>query len=750
MRAIAIAIAAIAAALLIPASPASASAGSEAPLARPQTANEVVVRFHGGASASMRAAARRSVGASAARRLLLDNTQVLRVKPGTARAASRALERLDAVSWAEPNMPVQGGAATTDDPDFGELWGLSNTGQTVDGRAGVPGVDVNALPAWDTTRGAGAVIAIVDSGVAADHPDMQGNLWTNSGETPGNGVDDDDNGLVDDVRGWDFWDWDNDPDDFHSHGTHVAGTAAATGDNQTGIVGVAPEARVMPVRVLNNSNRGRTADLANGIAYAALNGADVINTSIGTPPEPDFPLPEVDRDALDLAAANDAVVVVAAMNDSKDNDTGHTPTWPCNFTHPNLICVAALDSDGGLSDFSNYGAASVDVGAPGRSILSLAPDWDRLTPPGVEGFESDIVGRWYGNGSWARTTAFAASPAFSLTDSPAGNYANDTTPWAAMTNGVDLTGQRGCRINYAIRGRVLDGDLFVTGPVGHRPRGAGRERRHARRVRDLVRRHLGARWRSRRSRRLRADHRRQRNRRRRLRRRLPLHLPSLELQRGQLLLQRGHLDGHATRLRCRGAGPGGGPVGLGRPGRGGDPRGRGTALLARREDRHGRVGGRAGGDRGSAAPDTARAGPRARSARQPGQPGRFRRPHPAACSHRPGVGARAVPADAPLVPERGPGRDRHRRGREAPARCGPLPDASPQGGGGEGQAAAERSPRACEPRPCEGSGHDPRARRHGELVGGEEQDQAARALSPRRMAAAEETLSEAHRPGHEV
>jgi subtilisin family serine protease len=369
------------------------------------------------------------------------------------------------VDWAEPNLPLQGGAAVTDDPNFGQLWGLRNTGQTVEGSAGVPGVDVNVLPAWDTTRGAGIVVAVVDSGVAADHPDLQGNLWTNSGETPGNGVDDDDNGLVDDVRGWDFWDWDNDPDDFHSHGTHIAGTLAARANNQTGIAGVAPEAKVMPVRVLNDSNRGRTADLANGIAYAALNGADVINMSIGTPPLPDFPLPEVERDALDLAAANDALVVVAAMNDSKNNDTGHTPTWPCNFTHPNLICVAALDSDGSLSDFSNYGAVSVDVGAPGRSILSLSPDWDRLTPPGVEGFESDIAGRWYGNGSWARTTTFAASQAFSVTDSPAGNYANDTTPWIAMTNGVDLIGRQGCRINYAVRGQVLDGDLFVTGAL---------------------------------------------------------------------------------------------------------------------------------------------------------------------------------------------------------------------------------------------------------------------------------------------
>jgi subtilisin family serine protease len=446
---------------------ASASAAEPPPLKVPPSPTEVIVHYENGASASMRAAARNSVDASSARRMLLPDTQVLRVAPGTARAASRELEQLDSVAWAEPNRMVKGGAAATDDPYFDDLWGLHNTGQTVDGRAGVAGVDVNALSAWDTTRGAGTVVAVVDSGVAADHPDIHDAIWTNTGEVPGNGVDDDANGLVDDVHGWDFWDWDNDPDDFYSHGTHVAGTIAARGGNQTGIVGVAPQSTVMPVRVLNDANMGRTSDIANGIAYAALNGADVVNLSLGTPPEADFPPSEAERDAIDLAAARDVVVVVAAMNDSQNNDTGHTPIWPCNFPHANLVCVAAIDSDGGLSSFSNWGAQSVDVGAPGRSIFSLNPDWFRLTPPGIEEFESGISTRWYGTGTWSGTTAFAATGSWSLTDSLAGDYSNNTTPWAAMTNGVDLTGQRGCRINYAVRGKVLDGDYFVTGMLDH-------------------------------------------------------------------------------------------------------------------------------------------------------------------------------------------------------------------------------------------------------------------------------------------
>src|SRR4051794_32404684 len=426
MRRIATAAGAVAGLLVMAA---NASAADAPPLEASRVQAEVIVHYEKGASASLRAAARGAVDASSAKRLLIPNTQVLRVAPGSARAASRELERLGSVEWAEPNRMVKGGAAATNDPYFEDLWGLRNTGQTVDGHAGTAGVDVNALSAWDTTRGAGAVVAVVDSGVAADHPDIHDAIWTNTDEVPDNGVDDDQNGLVDDVHGWDFWDWDDDPDDFYSHGTHVAGTVAARGNNNTGIVGVAPEATVMPVRVLNDANMGRTSDIANGIAYAALNGADVINLSLGTPPEPDFPPSDAERDAIDLAAARDAVVVVAAMNDSQNNDTGHTPIWPCNFPHANLVCVAAIDSDGGLSSFSNYGATSVDVGAPGRSIFSLNPDWFRLTPPGIEDFESGISTRWYGNaGGWAGTTAFAAGGSWSLTDSPNGNYANGVTP----------------------------------------------------------------------------------------------------------------------------------------------------------------------------------------------------------------------------------------------------------------------------------------------------------------------------------
>jgi subtilisin family serine protease len=242
-----------------------------------------------------------------------------------------------------------------DDTFFDELWGLNDPS--------LPWPGINALAAWETTRGAGQVIAIVDTGVDLTHPDLTDNLWTSP--------------LGD--HGFDFVDTDTDPDDYDFHGTHVAGTAAAIADNGTGIAGVAPEAEIMAVRVLDGNGSGFSADIGNGIAFAAQNGADVINLSLGGPGGTD---PHMSS-AIDIANALDAVVVVAAGNDGGDNDV--EPTVPCNLPQANIVCVAAITESGALAGFSNFGTANVDVGAPGTNILSAKTDYG--TPLIDEGFE---------------------------------------------------------------------------------------------------------------------------------------------------------------------------------------------------------------------------------------------------------------------------------------------------------------------------------------------------------------------------
>ena len=258
---------------------------------------------------------------------------------------------------AAADPPADPAPSPPDDSFFDELWGLEHPSL---------GPGVNALEAWETTRGADQVIAVVDTGVDLTHPDLQGNLWT-----------DPDDGS----HGFDVLDPGSAPDDYGFHGTHVAGTAAAIADNGLGIAGVAPEAEIMAVRVLDGDGRGFSADIGEGITFAADNGADVINLSLGGGGATD----EYMSTAIDEADAADAVVVAAAGNDGLDNDDGN-PTVPCDLPQPNIICVAAVEESGGLAPFSNFGTTSVDVGAPGTDIVSAKTDYGE--PLLTEGFET--------------------------------------------------------------------------------------------------------------------------------------------------------------------------------------------------------------------------------------------------------------------------------------------------------------------------------------------------------------------------
>jgi subtilisin family serine protease len=436
--------AAAAAAALVVALPITAGASAAtrstlqpaAPAARTAVSGEIVVAFRSGADGSERAAARSAARVRAERSLLVPRAQLVQVERGqTVPEAITALEQRADVRYAEPNWIYHESATTPDDPRFGSLWGLSNTGQTINGQAGTADADIDAPEAWDVNRGsASTVVAVVDSGVAWEHPDLAPNIWRNPGEIPANGIDDDANGQVDDVRGWDVVGGDNDPWDYTDHGTHVAGTIGARGNNGVGVAGVAWQASVMPVRALNASGSGSNADIADAFTYAAANGAKVVNASLGGPANSQLM-------SNAITSHPNTLFVVSAGNLGQNNDT--TPQYPCNYAAANLICVAATSNTDAQASFSNYGATSVDLAAPGVDIDSSRPHY--ISPDAFsDDFESGL-GKWtVESGPW--TTAAVIGSTW-LVDSP-GNYA-DNADWAIRTSAlVDVAGRTDCVFKF--------------------------------------------------------------------------------------------------------------------------------------------------------------------------------------------------------------------------------------------------------------------------------------------------------------
>ncbi|MBI4849225.1 MAG: S8 family serine peptidase [Nitrospirae bacterium] len=336
------------------------------------------------------------------------------------------------IEYAEPNYIVHADAIP-DDVYFNNLWGLDNAGQT----GGTVDADIDAPEAWDFTTGSSSVvIAVVDTGVAYSHPDLSANIWTNTGETSCvDGIDNDGNGYIDDCRGWDFIGDDNDPADYAAHGTHVAGTIAATGNNALGITGVMWHAKIMPLRFLGVGGSGTTADAVSAILYANAKGAHVINNSWGG-----TGYSQALKDAID---ASPAVVVCAAGNSGTNNDT--TPFYPASYTSPHVISVAATDHNDALAYFSNYGASTVDLAAPGVNIYSTVPVFSYGAPVTIysQNFNGasgnlPLLG-WSRGGTrstWAITSGTGYGGTNSLEDSPGGNYRGNTSSWAGYMTPV--------------------------------------------------------------------------------------------------------------------------------------------------------------------------------------------------------------------------------------------------------------------------------------------------------------------------
>ena len=259
-------------------------------------------------------------------------------------ATAADLQTRGGFAWAEPNYTF-GLDLEPNDPDY------TARQVTYLGRIGMPA-------AWDRTIGLPQVIiAILDTGVDLTHEDLYKGIWINPGEVPGNGVDDDGNGFVDDVNGWDFADNDNLPDDDYGHGTHVAGIAAARINNAVGVAGMAGIATIMPVDVFPSSAYGTYEDLIRAIIYATDNGADVINMSLGA-----TSYSRGEQAAVDYAWAHGVVVVAAAGNTGRTSD--HYPA-----AHAHAIAVAATDAYDNLAGFSTRGDF-VDVAAPGIGVWS--------------------------------------------------------------------------------------------------------------------------------------------------------------------------------------------------------------------------------------------------------------------------------------------------------------------------------------------------------------------------------------------
>ena len=285
----------------------------------------------------------------------------MKVESGqTVREAMAALEKRADVRFAEPNWIYHASSTSPDDPRLGGLWGLNNTGPGGQRpRPGTADADIDAPEAWDVNRGnASTVVGVVDSGVAWEHPDLAPNIWSNPGEIGANGIDDDGNGRVDDVRGWDFAGGDNNPWDYSDHGTHVAGTIAARGNNGVGVTGVAWQASIMPIRSLNASGSGSQRQHRGRVHLRGRQRREGGQRVAGRPGR------LAGDGGRDHQPAEHAVR--RRRRQRPRRTTTRHPSYPCNYTAANLICVAATDNTDALASFSNYGATSVDLAAPGR------------------------------------------------------------------------------------------------------------------------------------------------------------------------------------------------------------------------------------------------------------------------------------------------------------------------------------------------------------------------------------------------
>ncbi|MGA9776773.1 MAG: S8 family serine peptidase [Verrucomicrobiia bacterium] len=289
------------------------------------------------------------------------------------------------VETAEPNYLRWVTTMTPNDTYFTNLWALQNTGQTISGSfgviAGTAGDDIHFVPGWALAQQPGTnppVVSVIDTGVDYHHPDLASNIWINTAENPTNGLDNDGDGYVNDYYGYDFADNLPSPMDSGFHGTHVAGTIAAVGNNSLGIIGVDYQAHIMALRASSDGETLPDSAVIEAIQYATMmkgRGVNVvaINESFGG-----GGYDSAEISAMQAAGNAGIIFCVAAGNNGTDNDT--TPFYPAGYRLSNEIVVAATDQNDALASFSDYGTNTVDLGAPGVNILSLLPIAPAISP----------------------------------------------------------------------------------------------------------------------------------------------------------------------------------------------------------------------------------------------------------------------------------------------------------------------------------------------------------------------------------
>jgi subtilisin family serine protease len=365
LRRLAEALAAWLALLLIFAGPSAAGAPDRdlasrthlAAASRPAAPDRVIVKFKKSAGPAARAAAIAGVKAQARKSLRLSRAELLEIRDSRKRVEDvvKELEASGLVEYAEPDYVVEALDTYPSDPYFSSLWGLSA---------------VDAPSAWDLSTGeASKVVMVIDTGVDYAHEDLLPNLWINPGEIPGNGIDDDGNGYVDDVHGINAITGSGDPLDDHDHGTHVAGTIGAAANNGVGVVGLAWHVQIMACKFLSASGSGYHSDAIECLEYATRmkqqHGVDLVLTSNSWG---GGGYSEALRDAIAATGHAGMLFVAAAGNSANDNDV--VPAYPASFDLGNIVAVGATDSSDARASFSNFGATTVDLFAPGQGILS--------------------------------------------------------------------------------------------------------------------------------------------------------------------------------------------------------------------------------------------------------------------------------------------------------------------------------------------------------------------------------------------